>query len=130
MSIRFRFNTYYFIIAIIILFAEIIIALFVHDEIIRPYFGDLLVVILIYSFIKSFINTPTLPTAIAVLLFSYIIELSQYFHIINKLGLQRSQLARVIMGTSFGWADLVMYTAGIAVVLLLEITVSNAMKIK
>ena len=130
MSIRFRFNNRYFLIAIIILFAEIIIALFVHDEIIRPYFGDFLVVILIYCFIKSFINTPALPTAFAVLLFSFIVELSQYFHIINKLGLQRSQLARVIMGTSFGWTDLVMYTAGFIVVLLPEITVSKAMKIK
>lgn len=125
MGIFLKFKRHYFIVAIIILFVEVIIALFIHDRIIRPYLGDFLVVILIYCFIKSFINTPTLSTAFAVLFFSYIVELSQYFHIINKLGLQNSKLARIIMGTSFGWADLAMYTAGIAVVLFAEKILSN-----
>lgn len=125
MGIFLKFNRHYFIVAVIILFVEVIIALFIHDRIIRPYFGDFLVVILIYCFVKSFLNTPVWSTALTVLLFSYAVELSQYFHILNKLGLQNSKLARIIMGTSFGWADLAMYTAGIAVVLFAEKILSN-----
>jgi len=120
MSGLLKFNRHYFIIAIIIFLVEILIAFFIHDTIIRPYIGDFLVVILIYCFVKSFLNTPVWSTAITVLLFSYTVEISQYFHIINKLGLQHSKLARIIMGTSFGWIDLAMYTAGIGVVIFIE----------
>ena len=120
MSGLLKFNRHYFIIAIIIFLVEILIAFFIHDTIIRPYIGDFLVVILIYCFVKSFLNTPVWSTAITVLLFSYTVEISQYFHIINKLGLQHSKLARIIMGTSFGWTDLAMYTAGIGVVIFIE----------
>ena len=115
-----KFNRHYFIIAIIIFLVEILIAFFIDDTIIRPYIGDFLVVILIYCFVKSFLNTPVWSTAITVLLFSYTVEISQYFHIVNKLGLQHSKLARIIMGTSFGWTDLAMYTAGICVVIFIE----------
>lgn len=104
----------------IILIIEIIIALFIHDNIIRPYIGDFLVVILIYCFLKSFLNIPVLPTAISALLFSYAVEASQYFNLVDKLGLHNSQLARIIMGTSFEWIDLVTYTAGIALVVFIE----------
>ena len=120
MSGLLKFNRHYFIIEIIIFLVEILIAFFIHDAIIRPYIGDFLVVILIYCFVKSFLNTPVWSTAITVLLFSYTVEISQYFHIINKLGLQHSKLARIIMGTSFGWTDLAMYTAGIGVVIFIE----------
>ena len=120
MSGLLKFNRHYFIIAIIIFLVEILIVFFIDDTIIRPYIGDFLVVVLIYCFVKSFLNTPVWSTAITVLLFSYTVEISQYFHIINKLGLQHSKLARIIMGTSFGWIDLAMYTAGIGVVIFIE----------
>jgi hypothetical protein len=120
MSGLLKFNRYYFILAIIILLVEILIAFFIHDTIIRPYIGDFLVVILIYCFVKSFLNTPVWSTALAVLLFSYAVEISQYFHFINKLGLQHSKIGRIIMGTSFGWTDIAMYTAGIGVVIFME----------
>jgi hypothetical protein len=58
-------------------------------------------------------------TAIAVLLFSYLIEVLQYFNIIKMLGLQNSNLARVVIGTSFEWTDLIAYTLGIGLVILL-----------
>ncbi|WP_366069085.1 DUF2809 domain-containing protein [Flavobacterium sp.] len=48
------FNKTYFRLASLIFTVEILIALYVHDKIIRPYFGDVLVIVLIYCFIKSF----------------------------------------------------------------------------
>lgn len=115
-----RFQRRYFIFFVILLLIEVVIALFAHDNFIRPFFGDFLVVILIYCFIKSFLNTPLVVTAVAVLLFSYLIEVLQYFNIIKMLGLQNSNLARVVIGTSFEWTDLIAYTLGIGLVILLD----------
>ena len=120
MNFPLKFTRSYFIITILLFVIEILIALFIDDGIIRPYIGDLLVVILIYCFVKSFFNTPVFPTAIAALIFSYIIEILQYFNIINLLGLQNSKTAATIMGNSFAWFDLIAYTLGITLVLFIE----------
>jgi DNA integrity scanning protein DisA with diadenylate cyclase activity len=116
----FRFNKNYFILAVVLFLIEIYIALYVHDAIIRPYIGDLLVVIFLYCLIKAFVNTPPVKTALAVLLFSYLIELSQYLNLVKHLGLQRSRFANVVMGNSFEWIDIAAYTAGVAIVIAIE----------
>ena len=110
----------YFVIAILLLLTEIAIGLFAHDAIVRPYGGDFLVVILLYCLLKSFLNSPVVATVIAVLLFSYIVETLQYFHIVRRLGLEKYALARVIFGTNFTWTDIVAYTLGAGLVLLVE----------
>lgn len=99
---------------------EVLIALFVRDNFVRPYLGDVLVVILIYSFIKSFLDLPVFPVAIFVLAFSFTIEFLQYFDIVEKLGLEKSKIANVVIGTSFVWIDLLAYAAGIVVILGVE----------
>lgn len=115
-----KFNKVYFGLTILLLGIEIIIALYVHDAIIRPYIGDLLVVILIYTFIRSILNTPVLPTVIGVLLFAYLVEFLQYCQLINILGLQDSKTASIIIGVSFEWIDMLAYTAGAALILVGE----------
>ena len=114
------FNRSYFRLFSLILTTEILIALYVHDSIIRPYIGDVLAVILIYCFLKSFLKTKVLPTAIFVLFVAFGIETLQYFNIVDKLGLQDSKIIRVILGTSFEWKDMLTYIVGIAIVLLTE----------
>jgi len=116
----FKFNKKYFFLTIVLFAIEVLIALFVHDRIIRPYIGDVLVVILIYCFVKSFLELPVLAVAIFVLLFSFGIEYLQYLNIIEKLGLQESKIARTIIGTSFAWIDLVCYIVGIIITLIGE----------
>lgn len=120
MSSILKFNWNYFIVAILLFIIEVIIAVFIHDQFIRPYFGDFLVVILIYCFVKSFVDTPFLKTAIAVLVFSFMIEILQYFDIVSKIGLGHSKLARTVIGTSFEWIDLIAYTLGIVFVIYVE----------
>ena len=115
-----KFNLRYFLLFILLFVVEVLIALYLHDRIIRPYIGDLLVVIMIYCFVKSFLNTDVIRTALAVLLFAYIIEVLQYFKFVKLLGLQNSKLASVVLGTSFQWIDLVAYTAGAAIVVAIE----------
>jgi hypothetical protein len=113
-------NKKYFTLTIIIFTIEVFIALFVRDKFVRPYLGDVLVVILIYCFIKSFLNLPTLPVAIFVLLLAFTIEFLQYIHIVEKLGLQDSKLARTVLGTSFEWGDMLAYVVGVGIVMTVE----------
>ena len=114
------FNKNYFGLAILIFFIEVLIALYVHDDFVRPYLGDVLVVILIYCFIKSFLILPALTVAIIVLIFSFTIEWLQFLNIVEKLDLEKSGIARTIIGTSFSWIDLLTYIAGIVIVLTVE----------
>jgi hypothetical protein len=114
------FHKWYFGFALLLFITEVLIAAYMHDAIIRPYGGDFLVVILIYCTVKSFFNTPVLPAAIGVLLFAYLIEVSQYHHLVYLLGLGNNKMARIIMGTGFSWVDMLCYTLGIGLVVLIE----------
>jgi hypothetical protein len=114
------FNKRYFTLTLLLLTIEFLIALYIHDAFIRPYIGDVLVVILLYCFVKSFLNTAVFQTAIGVLIFSYVVETLQYFHIVDVLGLGHSKVARIVIGSSFSWLDILSYTAGIAIVLVTE----------
>jgi len=120
MSLKLTFNKYYGLLALCLFIIEVLIALYVHDAFVRPYVGDVLVVILLYCFAKTFIDTPVLPTAIAVLVFAYIIEWLQYLQIVNTLGLQHNAIARTVIGTTFQWGDILAYTLGILLVLAVE----------
>lgn len=114
------FNKKYFGFTLLIFLIEILIALFVNDNFVRPYLGDVLVVILIYCFIKSFLKLPVLNVAAFVLIFSFTVEFLQFFDIVEKLHLEKSKIARTVIGTSFSWIDLLTYIAGFTIVLLIE----------
>jgi len=121
----FTFNLRYFLLAVLLFIIEVLIALYVHDAIIRPYIGDLLVVILLYCFVRAFVKVNTVPAAIGVLVFSFIIEVLQYFRLVALLGLGHSTLARIVIGSSFEWIDLIAYTAGVGIVLVTERILAN-----
>ena len=115
-----RLHKSYLIITGILFCTEILIAVFMHDTIIRPYAGDFLVVILIYCFIQSFFNLSVIKLSIGVLLFAYTLEGLQYFKLVQLLGLDHSNLAKTIIGIHFEWIDMIAYTLGIASVLIIE----------
>jgi hypothetical protein len=126
----YRFNKYYFALAVLLFNIEVLIADFVHDSLIRPYGGDFLVVILVYCAVKAFIKSDLWITAIGVLIFSYVVEIGQYYHLINKLGWENSALARNLLGTTFRWEDLLAYTLGMALVVGIELWMSGLKQIK
>lgn len=111
-GIKFRFDLTSFLIFLLIFVVEVLIALFVNDSIIRPFGGDLLVVILLYYFVKSFIQVKSLTLCLAVLLFAYLIEIGQYFNLVEILGMQEHKIMRIVIGSSFSWGDIIAYTAG------------------
>lgn len=115
-----RYNPKYLIFSIALLITEVIIALYVNDAIIRPYGGDFLIVILLYCMIKSVLIADNTAIALSVLLFAYLLEILQYFDIVEILGLGHSTYANVIIGTSFAWIDMLAYTLGVLTVLVAE----------
>ncbi|MBV9989064.1 MAG: DUF2809 domain-containing protein [Chitinophagaceae bacterium] len=120
MKNHFRFSLRYFLLVLLLLGTEICIALFVHDSFVRPYIGDLLAVIFVYCGVRSVLRITPSAAAVGALLFAYTLEIMQYFHLVKLLGLENSQFARILLGTSFAWEDMIAYTAGALLVLLIE----------
>ena len=118
----FTFKAKYFLFAFLLFIIEVLIALFIRDRFIRPYVGDFLVVILIYCFLRAFINASPVKLAIGVLLFSYTIEILQYFQIVDRLGLSGNLIAKTVIGYGFEWWDLVAYTLGVIFVYMVDRT--------
>ena len=114
------FNRGYFVLALILFVIEVLIALYVSDRFIRPYGGDYLVVILLYCAIRSVVNLSAQKVAVGVLLFSYCIEVLQYYRLVDRLGLSGSKLAKTVIGYGFSWWDILAYTLGIITVVLIE----------
>jgi hypothetical protein len=96
----------------LLLLVEIGIALFVHDRFIRPYFGDVLVTVLLCCLCRVVIpkGMPLLP--VYVFLFAVFVELTQYFDLVGLLGWEDNTLMATIMGRSFYLWDIVCYGAG------------------
>jgi hypothetical protein len=126
LSIMLSFNKTYFALAVILFLIEALIALFIHDRIIRPYFGDVLVVILIYCAIKSVLKVHVFPLVLWILAFACSLETLQYFNIVHLLGMERSVFVSTVIGNSFSWLDILAYLIGLALVLITEFRIARA----
>ena len=121
-------NKKYFYLTLILFFIEVFIAVFINDSFIRPFIGDVLVVILIYCFVKTFWNINSSIAALSVFTFACTIEILQYFNLVNLLGLQNNKIAAVIIGNTFDWKDILAYAIGTITVFLLENTKKQKQK--
>jgi hypothetical protein len=119
--IRLTFNLTYFLISIIIFVIEILIAtVFSNIFFVRAYLGDVIVVMLLFTLVQSFLIIKNNHTLIlGIFLFSCLVEWAQYFHIAEKMGLQPGSIMYVIVGNSFSWIDIACYAAGCLLLLLL-----------
>ena len=114
------FNVKYLLLTAFLLAVEICIALFVTDSIVRPLVGDVLVVILIYCFLRIFLNVAYWKAALGVLAFACAIEILQYFDYVARLGLENNRVLSVMLGRTFEWLDFVAYLAGFLFIILIE----------
>ena len=110
----------YLLSTIILLCIEIVIALYVHDNIIRPYIGDVLVVIVIYTFIRIWIPGRFRLLPLSIFIFAVIVEVMQYIHIVERLGLSDNRFMSVLIGGTFDWKDIMCYGVGCIFLLILE----------
>ena len=108
--------------AFFVLFAiEAAIAVFAKDNFIRDHLGDVLIVVLIYCFIKSFVSSEIKLLWLYIFAFAALVEVGQYFHLVDLLGLGEYKLARIVFGTTFDMGDIVCYFAGCLGIYLFEI---------
>jgi hypothetical protein len=102
--------------ATVVLFViELLIALFVHDKFIRPYVGDVLVVVLIYTFVRIFLPEGVRLLPLYIFLFAAGVEMLQYFRIVEALGLSDNRVLSVVVGSVFDVKDIVCYGVGCAI---------------
>lgn len=102
----------YLLIFIFFLAIEVLIALFVHDSFIRPYVGDVLVVFVIYLFIRIMIPEKCKWLPVYLFIFAVGVEIGQYFHIVEKLGLSDNIFMRILIGSTFDMKDIICYGVG------------------
>ena len=114
----------------ILFLIEVCIALFVHDDFLRPYVGDALVTILLCCLCRTVIpkGLPALP--VYVFVFAALVEAAQYVDVVKLLGLEDNAVISTIVGRTFSWADLICYAAGCLVFWLVEAVVCAAWKKK
>jgi hypothetical protein len=115
-----RFHPGYFGIACVLFLVEAFIAFFIRDQFVRPLLGDLLVVVWLYTLVRAFCSLPKLQVALGVLLFAVGIEFSQWLGLVQWMGWEDSRVARIVLGQSFDWKDLVAYFIGTGLVLWLD----------
>jgi len=110
----------YAIAAFILLGMEVAIALFVHDDFVRPYVGDVLVVALIHCALRVvFPGRPRL-LPVYVFLFACLVEFTQHVHLLDLLGLGHVGWLRIVIGGTSDWGDIACYGVGCAVVGIIE----------
>lgn len=105
----------YAVVAVVLLVIEVLIALYVRDNFIRPYFGDVLVVILLYAVVRAIVPNrfPLLP--LAIFIFAVLVEIGQYFNYVDLIGLGDIKFFRIVMGTGYDFKDILCYAVGCAV---------------
>ena len=99
---------------------EVTIAVAVDDDLIRPYVGDVLVVMLIHAALATVAELPVAPTAGGIYLFACAVEVAQWAGV-GELAAGHPVL-QVVIGSTFQWGDLVAYGLGCALVVLLAIS--------
>ena len=97
---------------LVLLAVEVFIGLFVYDGFVRPFIGDVLVVILIYTFIRIFIPEKVRLLPLYIFIFAVAVEVLQYLKIVETLGLQDNAFMSTIIGTSFDIRDILCYFVG------------------
>ncbi|MFQ2192312.1 ribosomal maturation YjgA family protein [Aeromonas jandaei] len=86
----------------------------------RVFLSDVFIVVLLFSFLKMLTPASTLKVSLSVLVFSYLVEISEYFNLVEFLGVN-NKVIRMFIGTHFDWLDLIAYTVGFFICLFVGI---------
>ena len=100
----------YLIAFIILVGIEVLIGKFAHGFV-RGYVGDMLVVVVIYTFIRIIIPEKFPWLSVSVFLFAVFVEIMQGISIVDRLGITNENI-RVAIGTKFDLPDILCYAVG------------------
>lgn len=121
-------RTLYIIASMVLLGVEILIGTFASGWL-RAYFGDVLVIILLYALIRSVLSKirycGLLPTLL--LIFCQIVEGLQAWGFADRMGIT-NELLRILISTSFAWGDVLSYCIGFIPILLWELYCNRSVK--
>ena len=110
----------YAVASLFLLLIEVIIALYVHDDFIRPYVGDMLVVIVIYTFIRIIVPEKCKLIPLLIFLFAVGVELLQLANIVEILGVEGNKFLKILIGSVFDIKDIVCYAVGCVILCMYE----------
>lgn len=112
-NMKLKFSLKYFLLTVFIFLVEVLIATQLKDIFfVRAYLGDVIVVMLLYTFAKSFVKVNEQKLIAGILIFSFLVEFAQYFNIAEKLGFRPGSLMYIVIGNSFSWIDILCYAIG------------------
>ena len=97
--------------AVLILAAEIYIAICVKGGFVRHYLGDVLAVILLYALARAIFSVPPSNLPLKIFTFAAALEIAQYFGVVQILGIE-NKILKIMIGGTFDLADLICYAAG------------------
>ena len=123
MKVFSSFHLRYLLIFLLLLATEIIIARFFSDTIIRPFVGDVLAVILLYYFFRTFIRGYAQAIAIGAFLFACSLEAVQWFRLAEIWDLH--PMLRIVLGSTFDIWDIIAYAVGFIICFVLSSKESN-----
>ena len=115
----------YLIALLLLLCVEILIGAFVHDAFVRPYVGDVLVVILIYCLIRIVKPTGIKLLPLYVFIFALVVELLQLIQIVDLLGIPHDSIVAIMVGTSFSFIDIICYSVGCGITYITELVIKK-----
>lgn len=110
----------YFIAFLALLIIEVLIALYIHDDFIRPYVGDVLVVMVLYCFVRIFIPKGARLMPLYIFIFAAVEEGLQLFNLVKVLGLENNRVLSILIGSTFDIKDIICYGAGCVIIALLS----------
>ena len=110
----------YAVATLFLLLIEVIIALYVHDDFIRPYVGDVLVVIVIYTFIRIIVPEKCKLIPLFLFMFAAGVELLQLANIVEILGVADNKFLKILIGSVFDIKDIVCYAVGCVILCMYE----------
>lgn len=95
-------------------------------EIISLYSGDILWSLMVFLIIAFIFNEKsTIFTISWAIIFSYSIEISQLYHAPWIDAIRNTTLGSLILGFGFLWSDLVCYTIGILIGIVIDIIINK-----
>jgi len=113
---------------LILLIMEVLIALYIHDDFIRPYIGDVLVVMVLYCFVRIFIPNGVKLMPLYIFIFAACVEVLQYFRLVELLGLENNRFLRILIGSVFDVKDIICYGVGCATIMIVTKICSKVKK--
>jgi hypothetical protein len=92
---------------------EVVIARgYIPGTFVRNSVGDVLVIPLLYFFLRGATKSTPAVALVIGLAVGLTAEALQYLHLADLLGLKKGSLLYIVLGNTFSWSDLLMYSIG------------------